>query len=71
MPAIKPYSVQSVQSEFCANRPLRSLAMHQLKQMGWQCGQDYLIVGIGNDPTQSALAGMGISSFRLPTHALG
>lgn len=47
------------------------LAMHQLKHMGWQCGQDFLIVGNGNDPTQSALAGMGISSFRLPTHALG
>lgn len=47
------------------------LAIHQLKQIGWQCGQDYLIVGNGNDPTQSALAGIGISSFRLPTHALG
>lgn len=47
------------------------LAMHLLKQLGWQCGQDYLIVGNGNDPTQSALAGMAISSFRLPTYALG
>ena len=55
----------------CESDRYARLAMHQLKQMGWQCGQDYLIVGIGNDPTQSALAGIGISSFRLPTHALG
>ena len=47
------------------------LAIHQLKQVSWRCGQDYLILGSGNDPTQSALAGLGISSFRLPTHALG
>ena len=47
------------------------LAIHQLKQVGWRCGLDYLILGNGNDPTQSALAGLVISSFRLPTHALG
>lgn len=47
------------------------LVIYQMKQMGWQCGQDYLVIGIGSDPTQSALAGTGISSFRLPTHLLG
>ena len=47
------------------------LAIHRLQEIGWQCGQHYFIIGNGNDPTQSALAGIGISSFRLPTHMLG
>ena len=50
----------------CESDRYARLAMHQLKQMGWQCGQDYLIVGIGNDPTQSALAGMGSAAFAYP-----
>ena len=48
------FSLEPPVGILCESDRYARLAMHQLKQMGWQCGQDYLIVGNGNDPTQSA-----------------
>ena len=56
---------------FCSN----DLAARELiiiaRQQGVKCGKDLLVVGVGNDPSESIFAGIGISSFKQPIRETG
>jgi LacI family transcriptional regulator len=56
---------------FCSNdRTAREFILEAQRQ-GLHCGQDILVVGVDNDPSESIFAGTGISSFKQPIRETG
>ena len=43
----------------------------EANRLDLQCGRDYLLASIDNDPTESVFAGIGITSSELPMYACG
>ena len=50
-----------IAGEICAEARLRGII----------CGRDLLLVGVGNEPSESIFAGLGLSSFEIPAQAIG
>ncbi|TVP80089.1 MAG: helix-turn-helix domain-containing protein [Puniceicoccaceae bacterium] len=56
---------------FCASDRLARDLIIAARNLGWQIGQDLLVLGVGNEPPESIFAEIGISSFQLPTQEIG
>ncbi|NBB79155.1 MAG: helix-turn-helix domain-containing protein [Verrucomicrobia bacterium] len=56
---------------FCSSDRMARELIHEARRQGWRIGQDLLVLGSDNDPSESIFAEIGISSFQLPTHAIG
>ncbi len=56
---------------FCSSDRLAREYILEANQLGLQCGRDFLLTSIDNDPTESVFAGIGITSFELPMIACG
>lgn len=53
-----------------SDRIARELCI-EAKLAGMAIGHDLLIIGIGNEPTESTFAGIGLSSFDIPSREIG
>lgn len=56
---------------FCTSDRLAREYIVEASRLDLQCGRDYLLASIDNDPTESVFAGIGITSFELPMYACG
>lgn len=56
---------------FCASDRLAREFIIQARQQSLECGRDFLLVSVDNDPSESVFAGIGISSFHLPAYHCG
>jgi LacI family transcriptional regulator len=55
----------------CASDRIAREIAQLAAQSGLQCGKDLLIIGIGNEPSESTFAGIDLSSFEIPTREIG
>ena len=56
---------------FCSSDRRAREMIKKLTEVGLEPGKDALIVGVGDETSESLFAGVEISSFRLPTTAIG
>lgn len=56
---------------FCNSDRLARELISEGRKHNWRIGQDVLVLGSDNDPSESIFAGIGISSFQLPTREIG
>lgn len=56
---------------FCCNDRSARECILIARKKGLQCGRDFLIVGVDDDPSESVFAGTGISSFKQPIKEIG
>jgi DNA-binding LacI/PurR family transcriptional regulator len=56
---------------FCGSDHLARALILEARRQGWRVGQDLLVLGSDNDPSESIFAEIGISSFHLPAHEIG
>ncbi|MGC6455686.1 MAG: helix-turn-helix domain-containing protein [Coraliomargaritaceae bacterium] len=56
---------------FCSSDRLAREYILKSNQLGLECGHDYLLTSIDNEPTESIFARIGITSFELPMIACG
>ncbi len=55
----------------CSTDRLARELINEARNQELQCGKDLLVVGIDNDPSESIFAGLGITSFKLPSREIG
>lgn len=56
---------------FCSSDRLARELIIEARTQGLEPGKELLIVGMDNDPTESIFAGIGITSFKLPSREIG
>lgn len=56
---------------FCTSDHLARELINEARGHGWRIGQDFLVLGSDNDPSESIFAEIGISSFQIPTREIG
>lgn len=56
---------------FCGSDRLARELINEARRQGWRIGQNLLVLGSDNDPSESIFAEIGISSFQLPTWEIG
>lgn len=56
---------------FCNSDALARNLINEARRQKRRVGRDFLVLGSDNDPAASIFAGVGISSFQLPTRAIG
>lgn len=56
---------------FCSSDRLARELIIAARKQGLEPGKEILIVGMDNDPTESIFAGIGITSFKLPSREIG
>ncbi len=55
----------------CSSDRIARELIHELELSGLKTGKDVLVIGVGNDPAESLFAGIPISSFNIPSQAIG
>jgi len=55
----------------CSNDRIARELCHEARLLGINVGRDLLVIGIGNEPAESAFAGIGLSSFDIPARDIG
>ncbi|MFO8026075.1 MAG: helix-turn-helix domain-containing protein [Opitutales bacterium] len=55
----------------CSNDRIARELCNEAKQLGIRIGNELLLVGIGNEATESTFAGIGLSSFDIPSREIG
>ena len=55
----------------CSNDRIARELCNEVELLKMKPGKDLLIVGIGNEPSESTFAGIGLSSFDIPARTIG
>ncbi|MEO0510185.1 MAG: substrate-binding domain-containing protein [Verrucomicrobiota bacterium] len=55
----------------CSSDRIARELCNEASLVGLKVGKDILVIGIGNDPTESTFAGIGLSSFDIPARRIG
>jgi DNA-binding LacI/PurR family transcriptional regulator len=55
----------------CASDRIAREIAQLAPERGLQCGKDLLLIGIGNEPSESTFAGIDLSSFEIPAREIG
>ncbi|MFU8849226.1 MAG: helix-turn-helix domain-containing protein [Opitutales bacterium] len=55
----------------CSDDRIARELCNEAKLLDLEIGHDLLIIGIGNEPSESTFAGIGLSSFEIPSREIG
>ena len=62
---------QATVGVLCATDRIARELCNEARLLGIDIGKELLVLGIGNEPTESTFAGIGLSSFDIPSREIG
>jgi DNA-binding LacI/PurR family transcriptional regulator len=79
---INPMAPRRVQAErfknakcpigvLCSSDRIARELCNEAKRLGINAGKELLVIGVGNEPIESSFAGIGLSSFDIPSREIG